>query len=326
MQLRNHGPDGVFSPSMTKRLSILTALLVLATMGLASTAQAKPAIGLADQSVDTLKDPRFQKSGLKRARIAVPYDGVRRGGRIRQRLDEYFELADEQNLDVIVSFYRTESLKPKRAARLLPSVSGFRSDFRRFRQRYPQIKKFSTWNEMNFPLAQPTGRNPKRTGQFYKMLRKECRGGKCSVLTGDFRANGSAFDRKWLAAFLKEIGPGPHQWGLIAYPDVNKFQTKFTRAFLKSTRRGNVHVTEVGPINVFGRFYKKNLGRQNRAMKYTMVNFPRVSSRIKSMYIYHWRESGNSKAFDSGLIDKNGKPRPAYFTFFKYLKRKAPTS
>ncbi len=74
MQLRNHGPDGVFSPSMMKRLSILTALLVLATMGLASAAHAKPAIGLADQSVDTLKDPRFQKSGLKRLRVAIPYD------------------------------------------------------------------------------------------------------------------------------------------------------------------------------------------------------------------------------------------------------------
>ena len=33
-----------------------------ATMGLASAAQAKPAIGLADQTLDTLKDPRFQKS------------------------------------------------------------------------------------------------------------------------------------------------------------------------------------------------------------------------------------------------------------------------
>ena len=41
---------------------------------------------------------------------------------------------------------------------------------------------------MNFKIAQPTGGNPKRAGQFYKMLRKECRGGKCSVLTGDFRA------------------------------------------------------------------------------------------------------------------------------------------
>ena len=64
---------------MIKRFSILSALLVLATMGLAASAQAKPAIGIADQSVDTLKDPRFQKSGLKRYRIAVSYDQIRKG-------------------------------------------------------------------------------------------------------------------------------------------------------------------------------------------------------------------------------------------------------
>ena len=71
---------------MIKRFSILSALLVLATMGLAAPAQAKPAIGIADQSVDTLKDPRFQKSGLKRYRIAVSYDQIRKGGRPARRI------------------------------------------------------------------------------------------------------------------------------------------------------------------------------------------------------------------------------------------------
>ncbi len=75
---------------MIKRFSILSALLVLATMGLASSAQAKPAIGIADQTVETLKDPRFQKSGLKRYRIAVSYDQIRKGGRLLRRQDEFF--------------------------------------------------------------------------------------------------------------------------------------------------------------------------------------------------------------------------------------------
>jgi hypothetical protein len=55
-----------------------------------------------------------------------------------------------------------------------------------------------------------------------------------------------------------------------------------------------------------------------------MTKYPRVSRRIKSMYIYHWRAAPTSPAFDSALISKSGKPRPAYFTFFKYLGRKAP--
>lgn len=317
---------------MRLRLTLLTVSIALATVAAtlfvagpaASTAQAQPAFGLADQSLETLSDPRFQKSGLKRLRIAVSYDVVRRGGARLKRQDAYFQQARAAKKDVIVSFYRTSSCSARCASRRLPSVAGFRSDFRKFRKRYPQIKKFSTWNEMNYPLAQPTGRNPKRTGQFYKMLRKECRGRKCSVLTGDFRANGSAFDAKWLKTFLKEIGKGPHQWGLIAYPDVNKFQTKYTKKFLKATKRGNVYVTEVGAINVFGRFYHRNLKRQNKAMKYTMTTFPKVSRRIKAMYIYNWREARGGEPFDSALIDMKGKRRPAYFTFFKYLHHKAP--
>ena len=181
---------------MIKRLSILSALLVLAAMGLASSAQAKPFTGVADQSVNTLNDPRFQKSGIKRFRIAVSYDQIRKGlagsqksyaRQLLNRQDEFFRLAKQQRLDVMVSFYRTSMLSPKRAAASLPTVAQFRKDFRAFRKRYPQIKKFSNWNEINFKIAQPTGRNPKRAGQFYKMLRKECRGGRCSVLTGDFR-------------------------------------------------------------------------------------------------------------------------------------------
>ena len=145
---------------------------------------AKPFSGIADQRVETLQDPRFQKAGIKRYRIAVSYDQIRQGTkrgasangkRLLERQDEFFRLAKQQRLDVMVSFYRTSMLSPKRAARSLPSVKTFQKDFRAFRKRYPHIKKFSNWNEINFKIAQPTGRNAKRAGQFYKMLRKECR-------------------------------------------------------------------------------------------------------------------------------------------------------
>ncbi len=91
--------------------------------------------------------------------------------------------------------------------------------------------------------------------------------------------------------FLKEIGRGPHQWGLISYPDVNKLQNKFTKQFLKDTRRGNVYVTEVGPINVFGRFYSQEPRSPEQGDGVHDDDLPRVVLRIKAMYIYHWRAS-----------------------------------
>ena len=76
-------------------------------------------------------------------------------------------------------------VQPGCAARRLPSVSEFRTDFRAFRKRYPWIKKFSTWNEGNFPQAQPTGRNPKRAASSTTDVARSARaaGAACSRVT-----------------------------------------------------------------------------------------------------------------------------------------------
>jgi len=99
----------------------------------------------------------------------------------------------------------------------------------RTRARYPWVRLFTTWNEANFPSAQPTGRYPVRTAQFYRMLRRECAGGKCTVLTADFRADGGAHSARWLRTFKRHIGRGPHIWGLVSHPDVNRLSTARTR-------------------------------------------------------------------------------------------------
>jgi hypothetical protein len=305
-------------------LPVLALAAVLSTLAVAgpaaSVAQAKPVIGLADQNYATLLDPRYKAAKLKYLRVTISYDQIRRGGSRLANQDALLNTAHAQGKDVLVSFYRTASCSPACAAKRLPSVSEFRTDFRAFRKRYPWIKKFSTWNEENFPKAQPTGRSAKRAGQFYLMLRKECKGGKCSVLTGDFRANGSKFDQKWFTTFRKTIGGGSHSWGLITYPDINKLQTKYTKLFLKNTKRGNVYVTEAGAFNIFTPFYHANLSRQNKVMKYLMTKSWKASSRIKAMYVYSWQANKTNKTFDAALINANGTPRPAYSTFLKYLK------
>jgi hypothetical protein len=305
-------------------LPVLALAAVLSTLAVAgpaaSVAQAKPLIGLADQNLATLQDSRYTAAKLKYLRVTISYDQIRRGGKRLASQDAFLQTAHAQGKDVLVSFYRTAACSPKCAAKRLPTVSEFRSDFRAFRKRYPWIRKFSTFNEENFPKAQPTGRNPKRAGQFYLMLRKECSGGRCSVLTGDFRANGSAFDRKWFKTFRKTIGGGNHSWGLITYPDINKFQVKYSKQFLKDTKRGNVYVTEAGAFNIFTPFYRANLSRQNKVMKYLMTTSWKASSRIKAMYVYSWRADKTNKTFDSAMINSNGTARPAYSTFLKYLK------
>ena len=273
-----------------------------------------PLVGLSDNRPETLTDPRFRDTGIKRVRKTVAFDEVEAGGEPLERLDAWFANAKKTGVEPLVSFYR--SAKDKR---LLPTVDQFRGHFRRFRERYPQVRLFSTWNEANFAAAQPTGRDPARTARFYRVAREEC-AGKCTVLTADFRADGGPESARWLAEFKRGIGPGPHIWGLVSYPDVNRRTDVRTRAFLGETK-GDVWVVEVGAIHFFGKGIRPSIPRQTNVMRYLVDDYPRVSPRLKRMYVYHWQASPTDRLFDSGLIAADGVPRPAYTVFTSAIRK-----
>lgn len=302
---------------MRPRTSITLTVLLAAILLVPAGAEARPKIAFSDNATTTLLDKRFQKTGIKQVRRNVPYDEVVRGGRRLQHLDQWFSYAKAAGIEPLVSFYRSS-----RGKKRLPTVAGYRRYFRAFRARYPWVKHFSTFNEANFPDAQPTGNFPKRTAQFYKVARRECSRGRCHVLTMDFRADGSKHSARWLKIFKRHMGRGPHTWGLVAHPDINRFSTKRTRWFLRHTR-GNVWAVEVGAVNYFGRGYRPSIRRQTKAMRFLMTRYPRVSRRLKRMYIYHWR-AARRDVWDSGLLSHRGGRRPAYFIFFKALRKRAP--
>ena len=315
---------------MRLRLPLILLVWACATLGSAVPGVAAPAntklagmrggplIGLSDNRPETITDPRFRRSGIKRIRVLVPFDDVARGGYRRSAQDAWFHTARANGIEPLVSFYRSY-----RSRHLLPTPAQYRYHFRLFRERYPWVRQFSTWNEANFADAQPTGRNPRRTAEFYKVARRECSGGRCTVLTADFRADGSRHSARWLRAFKRHIGRGPHRWGLVSHPDVNRLSTARTRWFLKNTR-GSVWVTEIAAVNFFGRGFRPNLRRQTKAMRFMMTRYPRVSHRIDRMYVYHWRAAKGDRLWDSGLMSADGKRRPAYFIFFKALGKRAP--
>jgi len=274
-----------------------------------------PEIGLSDNVTATLLDRRFRATGIKRVRKLVPYDDIETGGPRLAELDEWFATAKATGVEPLVSFYRSY-----RGKHLLPTVDEFRRHFRRFRERYPWVRLFSTWNEANFAAAQPTGRDPARTARFYRAARKECADGRCTVLAADFRADGSTESARWLREFKRAMGPGPHIWGLVSHPDVNRLSDSRTRQFLRDTA-GPVWAVEAGAIHFFGRGLRPSITRQTRVMRYLMSTYPRVSPRLERMYVYHWRAAAGNTLFDSALLSADGVPRPAYRIFKSAIHR-----
>ena len=83
--------------------------------------------------------------------------------------------------------------------------------------------------------------------------------------------------------------------------------------------RGSVWLTETGGIVKFRLpnghlLFPYSESRANRATKRMFALAKRYRSRIKRLYIYHWKQPAKSNRFDAGLIRRSGKARPAYNT------------
>ena len=244
----------------------------------------------------------------------MPYDDVLTPGARRRAQDFYFRQARKHGKEVLVSFYRSY-----RRPRALPSPTAFRTAFRRFRSRHPEVRRFSAWSEPN-TRVQPTYRAPERAAAYYRVLRDECARGRCTVTTGDFRLDSSRASARWLERFRRAVGPGEHIWGLSAFEDVDRRSTALTRRFLARTR-GPVWVGETGAVLKNARNPRPDLGAQRRRMAFLVSRYPRVSKRIERMYVYDWRSAGPKGSFDSALLDVRGNPRPAYWEFARGIGR-----
>ena len=88
--------------------------------------------------------------------------------------------------------------------------------------------------------------------------------------------------------------------------------------------KGDIWLTETGGIVKFvlpngHTLFKKSESRANTATKRMFALAKRYRSRIKRLYIYHWKQPGGNNRFDAGLTRLNGTARPAYNTVLRQL-------
>jgi hypothetical protein len=295
------------------RKALLIALAVSTLTAADSSAQeAPPAIvGMGEQSPDMFEDPRFHATGIRHARLLVPYDLVKRGGWPLHSADVWLERARRDGIEPLVSFGHSMS---KRHQFRLPSVREYSKRVREFRARYPWVREFSTWNEANLGSVQPTGRHPRRTAVYYRALKRQCEG--CTVIAVELLVTANWRMWRWVRAFRNRAGRGRLIFGLHNYPDVTRLRTKATRLFLRRVKNADVWITETGGI-VRHRRFKYNEVRAARVIRHV---FKLVSAipRVKRLYLYHWRYEGNVR-WDSGLISEEGTERMGYYEFLDGL-------
>jgi hypothetical protein len=307
---------------MTRFLACLVAAAVLAGCGLAAAPERSDAavlVGIGDQDGATFSDPLFTKLGIKRSRYFPSWNVALKADETLW-FNDWYSKAQAAGIEPLISFHAAlGSACPSRPCKL-PSVRQYTRAFRAFRAKWPAIKVISPWNEANH-RSQPTFKNPKRAAQYYNVVRKYCRG--CKIVAADVIDERNM--ERWLKVF-KRTAKKPRIWGLHNYRDTNPRRNQTyggTKRLLKSVK-GQVWLTETGGIVKFvlpngHTLFPRSESRANRATKRMFSLAKRYRSRIKRLYIYHWKQAGNNR-FDAGLIRSSGAPRPAYRTVRSQLR------
>ena len=256
-------------------------------------------VGIGEQLTEMFGEPRFRALGIDHARLVVAYDATRVAFE-RPIVDEWLRQAKLAGVEPFITFQHSR-VHPRR----LPSVAEFRADFRAFRKRYPQVRVYAPWNEINH-ASQPTSRAPARAAAFYNVVKAECGG--CTVLAGDVLDQPGM--TRYLGEYRRHLDGEPRIWGLHNYADANRFRSSGLHALLRSVR-GDVWLTETGGLVEFGRSFPRSERRAARALNF-VLGLAADAPRVKRVYLYNWTGSKPGERFDAGLVGPDGKPRQAY--------------
>jgi hypothetical protein len=287
----------------------------------ASAAQPGPLVGIGEQKSGMFASRQWNRLGLRDARYMVPWDALQDPYQLAL-LDTWLAAAKRAHARVLISF--VHSLRSIRRARILPTQRQFERQFKRFRQRYPWVREWLAWNEANNPGAL-TARQPRRAAEYFDAVARNCRG--CRIVAADVLDTRNM--ASWVTRFLGYAHAPPRIWGLHNYGDANGMSARGTQTLLTLTR-GQIWFTETGGV-VRRRLYsgRRVLHTYRYSLEHAAQSTAHVlrltclSPRIARVYLYHWQAPLHVTSWDSGLLDRRGRPRPAYWIVRNWLRRAA---
>ena len=299
--------------------------LVLGGLALVGAAPASAAyrVGIGEQNRQMFDAPAWQSLKLGQVRYLVPWDYADHVGQ-RNEVDHYMLRARAARQDVLVTFtarrgcYLPSGRYSKARVCRAPSASRYRNAFGMFDAKFPWVKTYSAWNEINHK-SQPTFKSPRTAARYYNVLRAEARRGKFRVMAADMLDTGNM--GRYLASFRRYAKGSPKLWGLHNYGDVNRRRTTFTKAMLR-TVPGEVWLTETGGIVKLLPSFKHS---ESRAAARTKGLFRLVDtydtrrrgmrSKITRLFVYSFYGAEPGARFDAGLVNPDGTPRKAFSVF-----------
>jgi len=258
--------------------------------------------GMGDQNYELFSDRRWRQMPMRHVRYFVPWD-LRREPRYLRAADRWLRTARRAHAIPLIAFTQSDR---RGHSRDLPTRAQYRHNVGWIVHRYSWVREWTPWNEANL-LDQPTLRSPGRTAEFWKYLRHRCP--TCTV-TSPSLVGYSHSPTRWLHRFLRAAKGLNGPWALHLYNDVNEFHPYALSRFVRLLR-GPLWVTEAnGWLRFFPRL-KLNYRRQERAVRYLFTLAAQAYPRVQRWYLYQWFGSPGHLRWDSGLVDRHARARPA---------------
>jgi hypothetical protein len=293
---------------------LATCAAICATAaGAVTPAQTGISVGIADQKPDMFFDSRFTDLGIARARYAIGWDALTSSWQTAE-IDAWLQAARDNGVEPLISFGHSRIQRRSR-----PTPAELRVQFRNFRQRYPWVTTFATWNEANL-CGEPTCHRPKLVAGYYRALRKECPS--CTILAPEMLDMPNMV--QWARDFRHALGFSPKLWGVHNYVEANRFEMTRLRSFLRALPGSQVWLTETGGLVRRNNASTTDIPAGARhAAEVTRYIFDRIlplNPRITRVYLYHWNAGPPTVTWDSGLISPSGGERSALFVLARVLR------
>lgn len=203
----------------------------------------------------------------------------------------------------------------------IPSVPVYTGAIKAFLHDFPQVKIYTPWNEPDWIYRPSLANNPSLAAGYFNTLAYWCH--RCTIVAGDVYRPTNQNLAGWVRAYSRALHARPKAWAIHPYDDIRAHTTSQIRA-LESVTSGAIWLTEVSGVERRGHCGCPNLSpsRANVDERY-LFSLPKRDHRIQRIYHYQFQALA-AAPWDSGLLGPQGKPRPAYWTFWNARKGKLP--
>ena len=194
-----------------------------------------------------------------------------------------------------------------------PSAAAYRAAFRAFDDRYPWVRTYSAWNEVNH-ISQPTFTRPALAARYYSVLRRERARRHFRVVAADVLDTSNM--RSYLRAFMRRAPRHARACGACTTTRTSTGAPRVDTRRMLATVPGEVWLTETGAIVKLGAAVRLLGGA--RGAPHALDVRPRGSlrapggaacaSRVTRLYDYKWFGEPPGAHFDAGLVNARRHP------------------